>query len=221
KETRVGPLKHESIPLSTGVAMETLAQAPSSRSEKRSKALPPLLFVHGSYHAAWCWAEHWMPFFAGKGYETYSISLRGTSGTPLPASEGRQRGIKVSEHVADLRGFISRALQGRPPVLVCHSFGGLVGLKLLEETLAEVAAASNGGGNGNGGAAGVAGNVAGIVLLCSVPPSGNGPMTGRFIREKPLAAIKIVLGFVFKLAATWPWLARDLFFSKSLEPAVL
>eukprot|EP00983_Pelagomonas_calceolata_P077807 1154027-Pelagomonas_calceolata.AAC.4 len=24
-------------------------------------ARPPLLFVHGSYHAAWCWAEKWMP----------------------------------------------------------------------------------------------------------------------------------------------------------------
>lgn len=28
-----------------------------------------------------------MPFFAGKGYETYSVSLRGTSGTPIRGQE--------------------------------------------------------------------------------------------------------------------------------------
>lgn len=28
-----------------------------------------------------------MPFLASKGYETYSISLRGTSGTPIPGVE--------------------------------------------------------------------------------------------------------------------------------------
>ena len=55
----------------------------------RSKPLPPLVFIHGSYHAGWCWAEHWMPFLAAKGYETYSISLRGTSGTLVPGTEVR------------------------------------------------------------------------------------------------------------------------------------
>jgi hypothetical protein len=24
-------------------------------------AKPPLLFVHGAWHGAWCWQEHWMP----------------------------------------------------------------------------------------------------------------------------------------------------------------
>ena len=28
---------------------------------------PPLVFVHGSYHAAWCFAEHFMPYFAERG----------------------------------------------------------------------------------------------------------------------------------------------------------
>jgi hypothetical protein len=83
-DIKVGPLKRECIPLSTGVTMEVLSQLPSRRSDARTKHLPPLLFVHGSYHGAWCWAEHWMPFLAGKGYDTYSVSLRGTSGTPAP-----------------------------------------------------------------------------------------------------------------------------------------
>ena len=61
----------------------------------RSKPLPPLVFIHGSYHAGWCWAEHWMPFLAAKGYETYSISLRGTSGTPIPGTEVRPLGVSA------------------------------------------------------------------------------------------------------------------------------
>lgn len=38
---------------------------------------PPLVFVHGSYHAAWCWAEHWFPFFSASGFDCYALSLLG------------------------------------------------------------------------------------------------------------------------------------------------
>jgi alpha-beta hydrolase superfamily lysophospholipase len=36
----------------------------------------PILFVHGSYHSAWCYAEHFMPYFAALGYDAYAVSLR-------------------------------------------------------------------------------------------------------------------------------------------------
>lgn len=71
---------------------------------KRSKHLPPLVFIHGSYHAAWCWAEHWMAFLASKGYETYSISLRGTSGTPIPATEVRYALYHMPRAIGQLSG---------------------------------------------------------------------------------------------------------------------
>ncbi|CAN0317204.1 unnamed protein product, partial [Ectocarpus sp. 13 AM-2016] len=80
---------------------------------------PPLVFIHGSYHAAWCWAEHWMPFLASKGYETYSISLRGTSGTLIPGAEVRVK-VKISDHVHDIRSFAETVLPGRRPVFVSH-----------------------------------------------------------------------------------------------------
>lgn len=38
---------------------------------------PPLVFVHGSYHGAWCWRENFMPYFSAAGYDCYAISLRG------------------------------------------------------------------------------------------------------------------------------------------------
>lgn len=28
----------------------------------------PVLFVHGANHAAWCWDEYFLDFFADKGY---------------------------------------------------------------------------------------------------------------------------------------------------------
>jgi pimeloyl-ACP methyl ester carboxylesterase len=43
--------------------------------------LAPLLFVHGGYHAAWCWGEHFLDFFADKGFRGVAVSLRGRRDT--------------------------------------------------------------------------------------------------------------------------------------------
>lgn len=58
------------------------------------------------------------------------------------------------------------------PVLIAHSLGGLVAMKLLERPALRAA-------------------LGGVCLLCSVPPSGNGPMVGRFVRERFLSALKV------------------------------
>eukprot|EP00904_Undaria_pinnatifida_P004719 jgi/Undpi1/14248/HiC_scaffold_9.g03897.m1 len=224
KSVKVGPLKQENINLPSGVSMQAVCQKPSTGSPKRSKQLPPLVFIHGSYHAAWCWAEHWMSFLASKGYETYSISLRGTSGTPIPTVEGDAVGvkIKIADHVADVRSFAETVLPGRRPVFVSHSFGGLVVLKLMEALDKESEAADGGGdGQGSESAEAIKTKMAGVAFLCSVPPSGNGPMTKRFMKERPVMTIKLVLGFVLKMAVSWRWLARDLFFCQSLEQTAL
>ncbi|CAM9382966.1 unnamed protein product [Sphacelaria rigidula] len=232
KSVKVGPLKQENVDLPSGVSMEVLSQAPSSVAARRSKPLPPLVFIHGSFHAAWCWGEHWMPFLASKGYETFAISLRGTSGTPPPElgdEKSRKRKVKVSEHVADVRSFTETVLPGRRPVYIAHSFGGMVLLKLMEalanerSTDAPVNVEGQGGGEGAAEAKGtlVKEGMAGGVFLCSVPPSGNDAMTKRFMKERPVAVVKLVLGFVLKLAVFWPWLAKDLFFSQSLEQSAL
>lgn len=46
----------------------------------------PLLFIHGARHAAWCWDEHFLDFFADKRYRALAVSLRGhgASTTPKP-----------------------------------------------------------------------------------------------------------------------------------------
>jgi pimeloyl-ACP methyl ester carboxylesterase len=44
--------------------------------------LVPLLFLHGGYHAAWCWDEYFLDFFATKGCRAVAMSLDGHGGSP-------------------------------------------------------------------------------------------------------------------------------------------
>ena len=84
---------------------------------------PPLLFVHGLGHGAWCW-EHWLDAAAAAGYPAYAVSLRGHGG-----SAGRLRTARLSQYVDDV--VATAESLPRPPVLVGHSMGGLVVLQAL------------------------------------------------------------------------------------------
>jgi len=61
--------------LPSGLSMEVIVQ--KGAEINKNVEYPPLVFVHGSYHAAWCWAEHWLPFFSSSGYDCYAVSLLG------------------------------------------------------------------------------------------------------------------------------------------------
>lgn len=60
--------------LPSGLKMEVIYQK-KNPNEKIEKNSPPLVFIHGSFHAAWCWAEHWLPFFSQHGFDSYALSL--------------------------------------------------------------------------------------------------------------------------------------------------
>lgn len=104
----------------------------------------PLLFIHGAYAAAWCWEEHFLPFFAEAGYAAYAVSLSGHGG-----SRGRDRldSFGIDHYVADVAEVAARL--PAPPVLIGHSMGGMVAQKYLEAHEAPA-----------------------VVLLASVPPQG-------------------------------------------------
>ena len=89
---------------------------------------PPLLFVHGLGHGAWCW-EHWLGAAADAGYPAYAVSLRGHA-----ASSGRLRTARLGQYVDDV--VATAESLPRPPVLVGHSMGGLV----VQRTLTRYAA---------------------------------------------------------------------------------
>ena len=106
---------------------------------------PPVLFVHGSYCAAWIWAEKFMPYFSARGYPTHAVSLRGHGG-----SEGNLAWASLADYVDDVEATIRQI--GRPPVLIGHSLGGLVVQHVLSRGLA----------------------IEAVALMAPAPPSGLG-----------------------------------------------
>lgn len=65
--------------LPSGMKMEVIVQraVKNGSNENQWRERSPVVFVHGSFHAAWCWAVHWLPFFAGSGHDCYAVSLLG------------------------------------------------------------------------------------------------------------------------------------------------
>ncbi|GAA0619623.1 MULTISPECIES: alpha/beta hydrolase [Thalassospira] len=110
----------------------------------KPKSKHPLVFVHGAYTGAWCWNEHFLTWFADRGFETVAFSLRGHGG-----SGGRElRSLaSIDDYVEDLEEVVETL--GKKPVLIGHSMGGYVIQKYLERHSAEAA-----------------------VLMASVPPEG-------------------------------------------------
>ncbi len=134
-------------------ALEIIHRPP----EGRRRQAWPLLFVHGAHAGAWCWDEHFLPWFAAKGYDCYALSLRG---------HGRSRGKRslhfhgLSDYVRDL----CRAIEpmAEPPVVIGHSMGGMVIQKYLEDH-----------------------SLPGAVLMASVPPSGLVASVLRLLTTDP------------------------------------
>jgi len=104
----------------------------------------PLLFLHGAFVGAWCWAENFLPYFAARGFSCYALSFRGHG-----ESRGRDQLMfaSVEDYVEDVFEAVNRI--GRAPVLIGHSMGGFVAQKYLEDAAAPAA-----------------------VLMATVPPQG-------------------------------------------------
>lgn len=190
-------IKETQVVLDTGITAQVL----SSRQSTAPKT--PLVFIHGSFHAAWCWAEYYFEYFSSLNYPVVALSLRGTGGSF--AGDGVKK-VKIEQHVSDIRSFLTKVPEilktKEDPVIISHSFGGVAVMKLLELYPSEAARFS------------------GIVTMCSVPPSGNGPMTWRFIQRSLRNSWKITIGFVLKRCILDDNICRELFFggSKKILP---
>ena len=75
----------------------------------------------------------------------------------------------------------------QPPVLIGHSFGGLIAQKYVLGM--DVKADPDGGGTVREGPPFPF--LSGVAFLCSVPPSGNKELVGRFIRRDAMLAAKV------------------------------
>ena len=110
-----------------------------------------------------------MPYFADKGYESHAISLRAQGNSDR--GELKYAGT-LESHVNDLASVIG-SLE-RPPIVVGHSFGGL-----LVEAYCSLSGVEQ------------RPPVAGLALLASVPPSGNKEIIVRITKNSLLNSFKI------------------------------
>jgi len=154
----------------------------------------PLLFVHGKWHGAWCWDEHFLPYFADHGYDCTAFSLRGHAG-----SEGHEglRWHAIADYVSDVEQVASTF--EIPPVIIAHSMGGFITQKYLENHHQHPAA----------------------VLLTPIPPFGLWSTTFNILRERPLIILKSLATLKLYPVVETSEVARWALFSEDLPDDLL
>lgn len=133
-----------------------------------AKKAPPLLFVHGAWHGAWCWDEYFLPYFAQQGYHTHALSLRGHSDSPKTK---RMFLNGIWDYVSDVHQIADQlhGEYGAYPVLIGHSMGGYIVQKYLEKYEAS-----------------------GAVLVASIPSVGILPFMLRFMLRYPHIGLQVI-----------------------------
>lgn len=94
----------------------------------------PILCVHGGYHGAWCWDEHFLPYFANAGFEAHALSLRGHGQSDGHDNINRWR---IADYVTDVATVVEQL--PAMPVLIGHSLGGVVVQHYLAQRIAPAA----------------------------------------------------------------------------------
>ena len=167
--------------------IEVLSRVPASPRKT------PLLFVHGSWHGAWCWDVHFLDYFAERGFAAHALSLRGHGGS---AGRERLRWTRMRDYVDDVAQ-VAASLTA-PPVVIGHSMGGFIVQKYLENHAPPAA-----------------------VLLASVPPQGAFNTALKLGGRHPALFLKANLTMTMYPMVSTPALAREAFFSADLPEAAL
>jgi pimeloyl-ACP methyl ester carboxylesterase len=133
-----------------------------------------IVFLHGAWVTAACW-ERMQPWFEARGYTCIAPNWPGKDRPveAIRADPAPLRGLGVAEIVASYEQIVRErlAVDGEPPILIGHSFGGLFTQILLDHGL---------------GAAGVA--------IDSAPPKGIWPFEPTAVRALLGALTRYMLG---------------------------
>lgn len=152
---------------------------------------PPLLFVHGAWHGAWCWDCGFLERVATQGFDVCAMSLRGHGDS---AGHERLRTTRVRDFVDDIEE-VADSLRAAP-VIIGHSMGGFLTQKLMERR-----------------------RLPGAVLLASMPPGGVAGFVAKLIRTDPVGALQANLTLQLKPVVSTPDRVKRLFFSDLVPDA--
>ena len=153
----------------------------------------PLLFVHGASIAAWCWDEHFLDFFASRGYRATALSLRGHGASTLSKP---LNSCSLADYVDDVNAVVGRL--GSPPVLIGHSLGCWVVLNYLVT---------------QGAPAGI--------LMAPGTPQGLRRWAFRSIRRHPWTFLRATIVGSPEDVFNTPALAREFCFTASTPDAIV
>ncbi len=133
---------------------------------------PPLVFVHGLGHGAWCF-EPWQQAAAERGWSSHALSLRGHGGSGGHNELGRTT-LRDYEH--DVLQVIAGLAD--VPVLVGHSLGALVVQRVLQRYPARAG-----------------------VLLAPIPEAGAPATLAGMARHRPTQIVRATVGATIRLRA--------------------
>jgi len=154
----------------------------------RFDAARPVLFIHGMWHAAWCWNEHFVNHFEQRGFAPHAINLRGHGGRdPGPRS---LRWTSLADYVDDVAEVIASFRE--TPVLVGHSLGCL----LVEICLSEFRPPA-------------------AVLLAPTRHEIFRRSTMEFFQRHPLRCIELILRGSMRPVVATPELGHEMLFAPS------
>jgi pimeloyl-ACP methyl ester carboxylesterase len=145
----------------------------------------PVIFVHGAWHGAWCWEEHFLAYFAKRGYRAIALNLRGYGNSAAPQAPRR---CSVADYVADICSVAD--MLSTPPIVIGHSLGGFIVQKYLEVRDAPAA-----------------------VLLASAPVTGIAATWLRSFKRHPLRIARVFSTGTSLCEVNTPERARQAFYS--------
>ena len=138
--------------------------------------------------------QHFLEFFADKGYRALAVSLRGHGRSPTSKP---LRKCSVADYVDDVAS-VADTLDTRP-VIIGHSMGGFVVQKYLESHAAPAG-----------------------VLLAAFPPGGSAAASLRRMKRHPWLSIRAAITGKQLPGLNTPTLAREAFFcAHTPEPEVV
>lgn len=151
---------------------------------------PPMLLVHGAWHASWCW-EGILPALNAAGYRTHAPDLRG-HGRSL--GRDRLRWTPLRTYVDDTAAQI--AALPEPPIVIAHSMGGFITQHLMARGLP----------------------MRGVALIAPLPNTGALPMALKTLRRSPATVMRMIARLSLYPMVENPDDAAHLFLDPSLPP---